>query len=511
MRALALAFLALFGCATVPVSAATPPSFTVDNATVDENAGVVAVTVRKHGSKSNLPSTISYQTVDGSATNDNEYKMAAGQLTFAPAETRKTITVTLINDNDPGPTTTFGMRIRTVSNARLYDANATLTVTDGDLAPPPVPTTKVCPDGMVVLYVEPCPPPPLAFDGVTFPAPVIPSEFDFALGLKTNSGVPKSALPDMNGAFRLICKAGQLNNDDPLVYPGQPGASHLHQFFGNLLANAHSTYESLRKTGRSTCAEGDYPVNRSAYWMPAMLDGTGGVVRPDYVSVYYKRRSADDPYCNPEIEPRAIGKCVELPNGLSFVMGFDYTGRTYVKTGSHYFNCSGPTAIPAHYPDMANVETWCPSTPTNGVYNKLGAIIEAPACWEGKRLASANQRDHVSYVSYINGVKKCPDTHPYVIPAFQMGVWYTVDPTLKTWRLSSDDMVPGAVPGSTFHADFMAAWDEEVKKLWHEHCIRKALNCSGGDLGNGQSIFAAHGSPFKADPRKVPVPPRPAS
>ena len=31
---------------------------------------------------------------------------------------------------------------------------------------------------------------------------------------------------------------GQLKADDPIVYPGQPGRSHLHQFFGNDAADA---------------------------------------------------------------------------------------------------------------------------------------------------------------------------------------------------------------------------------------------------------------------------------
>jgi hypothetical protein len=31
--------------------------------------------------------------------------------------------------------------------------------------------------------------------------------------------------------------------------------------------------------------------------MPAMLNGVGGVVRPDFVSIYYKRRPSSDPEC----------------------------------------------------------------------------------------------------------------------------------------------------------------------------------------------------------------------
>jgi hypothetical protein len=47
------------------------------------------------------------------------------------------------------------------------------------------------------------------------------------------------------GAFRMTCQAGQVLADDPVVYPGQPGKSHLHQFYGNESADAFSTYLSL--------------------------------------------------------------------------------------------------------------------------------------------------------------------------------------------------------------------------------------------------------------------------
>src|SRR4051794_14573087 len=44
-------------------------------------------------------------------------------------------------------------------------------------------------------------------------------------------GEAPHASPDEVGAFRFTCLAGQVSRDDPIVYPGQPGKSHLHQFF----------------------------------------------------------------------------------------------------------------------------------------------------------------------------------------------------------------------------------------------------------------------------------------
>ena len=325
--------------------------------------------------------------------------------------------------------------------------------------------------------------------------------------------VPVSGLPDVVGAFRFLCGAGQVLRDDPIVYPGQPGASHLHQFFGNLGANASSTYSSLRTTGETTCTS---KLNRSAYWMPAMLDGKGSVVRPDYVAVYYKRRPITDPKCSlTSGDPRAEGNCIPLPNGLRFIAGFDMVTNT-PKTGAAYFNCDGPTGVQGHYASIGEAASHCPTTPTlvrqwDGsmlpTYNRIGAVINMPNCWDGVNLDSANHRSHVSYGSYGDwGFYKCPATHPFVIPTFTMGVWFSVDANLATWHLSSDEMMPNTVAGSTFHADWFGAWDNGAEAMWMDNCINKLLNCSAGEFGNGKQMIQNAASKFTASPRLVPVP-----
>jgi Domain of unknown function (DUF1996) len=362
----------------------------------------------------------------------------------------------------------------------------------------------------------PSPPPPVA---AAPPAPAIPSpslaglaeiksNFDIDTELVPSWGtgaIPVTAAPDTVGAFRFICTAGQLAKDDPIVYPGQAGRSHLHQFFGNTGANASSTYESLRTTGDSTC---NNKLNRSAYWMPAMMNGKGKVVRPDHISIYYKRRPANDPVC--QVEGTA---CVDLPRGLRFVFGHNMLDPKASPTGAAYFNCDGPTATSGHYPSIVSAAKNCPTG------NKLGAVINAPNCWDGKNLDSSDHRSHVAYQSYGDwGYPKCPTTHPYVIPTFTMGVWYTTDDDLDrsgtwdgtrpTWHLSSDVM-PGApmmLPGSSFHADWFGAWDDSVMKMWSDNCINKLLNCSGADLGNGKQMKMFAGFSWEANPRLVDPP-----
>lgn len=331
---------------------------------------------------------------------------------------------------------------------------------------------------------------------------MVPSNFDINSELAPSWGT--GAIPPKEyvvGAFRFICNPGQLLKDDPIVYPGQPGKSHLHQFYGNTSANAYSDYTSLRTAGASTCMS---PLNRSAYWMPAMLDGKGSVVRPDYIAIYYKRRPASDPKCSlASGDPQAEGNCVGLPNGLKFVFGYDMVTNK-APTGAAYFNCiEGQGSTQGHYPSIPAAIPFCR---TGG---RIGAVIHAPQCWDGKNLDSPNHRDHVAYMSYGSwGYPKCPSTHPYVIPEFTLQAWYSIAPgdDLNLWKFTSDAMRPELPNGSTFHADWFGAWDNNVMSMWMDNCINKQLNCSGGDLGNGKQMKQFAGFSWTANPRLVPVP-----
>ena len=356
-------------------------------------------------------------------------------------------------------------------------------------------TTDPAPSAPVVV----APAPPVTS---TTPSPslagavAVASEFDIYSEL-ISAPIPASAAPDVVGAFRFICTAGQLLKDDPIVYPGQPGKSHLHQFYGNTGANASSTYSSLRKSGQSTCMS---PLNRSAYWMPAMMDGKGNVVRPDHIQIYYKRRPKTDPKCSLNSgDPKAEGNCVDLPNGLKFIFGYDMVTRQ-APTGEAYFNCKGTGSTAGHYASIAAAVGKCVSG------GQLGAVIKAPDCWDGKNLDSPNHRDHMAYSGYGTwGYRKCPSTHPYVIPGFTLQAWFSIaaGDDLRLWKLSSDDMRPELPRGSTFHADFFMAWDPTIKQMWHDNCINKMLNCAAGVLGNGKMMKQFAGFSWYASPRLV--------
>jgi hypothetical protein len=239
--------------------------------------------------------------------------------------------------------------------------------------------------------------------------------------------------------------------------------------------------------------------------MPAMLDGKGNVVVPDRVSVYYKRRPATDPYCTTAGE-----SCVGLPRGLRYIFGWDQ-GRSSEpqpeNSAKFNFKCIADDrpVTPAH-PNMVEPTKVC------GPGQQLSATISTPLCWDGVNLDSPDHRSHMADMqrnASTNYESKCPVTHPYILPQFTLSAIYSIElgdePT--GWHLASDHMLPTMVPGASFHSDWFGAWEDTVLRRWEANCIDKMLDCSDGDIGDGQIMTRNKYYPYgKAQPRLVPIP-----
>ena len=368
-----------------------------------------------------------------------------------------------------------------------------------DTNQPPAATTQGTTGGATAQSVSVTSVAAVASNGLTGEASIA-DNFDGTAGIEPTTygpngttGFPLSA-GDGAAAFRMFCTAGQLVRDDPLVYPGQVGVSHLHQFFGNTGTNANSNYQSLRTSGGTTCGQASTPFNRSAYWFPAMLDGVGNVVKPDFIKLYYKRNSANDPMCRPlSSSYQSLGQCVDLPNGLRYVFGYNMT--TGAPFGGGVFYSCVPSedgtvsngAATGRYSTIAQVvAAGCP------VGAQLVIAASSPNCWDG---LSLDTPDHRSHMAYANGpwyagqlFNACTSDHPYPIPNMEVLLQFTVDANFAKWHLVSDEMVPGAVAGSTFHMDYWEAWSPAVKGTWHQYCLNGQLSCSSGDLGNGTDL-----------------------
>ena len=78
--------------------------------------------------------TVKYTTADGTATAPADYvpRVAPGTVEFAPGETSKTITVTVVGDNTDEADETFLVNLSDPTNATIADGSGTATIDDND-------------------------------------------------------------------------------------------------------------------------------------------------------------------------------------------------------------------------------------------------------------------------------------------------------------------------------------------------------------------------------------------
>ena len=276
---------------------------------------------------------------------------------------------------------------------------------------------------------------------------------------------------DGTGAFRVTTRYTNFGYADPIVYPG--GASpHLHVFFGNTCITATTTDPT---TCGSTTSDGG-TLNKTGYWVPAIIDSSGAAQRPTDMQVYYKTGYKG-------VRPQDVKA---FPNGLKIVAGD--AKRTSVDPGAHDYDrivnyeCNnGSGAVFDHIPTHAEAQaggcapgTW------------LVMAVTFPQCWDGVNLDSP---DHKSHMAYPNG--SCPASHPVALPEISERALYTVPAggIPDGWRLSSDNYpYNGSNAGYSGHADWMNGWDTATLNSFIAGCENVPRDCSMDLLGNGKQL-----------------------
>jgi uncharacterized membrane protein len=275
------------------------------------------------------------------------------------------------------------------------------------------------------------------------------------------------------GAFRTHCFFSHMGFNDPIVYPGQAGASHLHTFFGNTLTSHASTVWSIKNRGNSTCSGG--LANRSAYWTPSVIDTRNATpIAPREMGVYYKSGYGG-------ILPSEV---IALPAGLRMISG-DMRSSQAQSQSIAYWEC---TAGESGYRSPNSPQGKHGSIPACKRGETLMMVIQFPQCWDGVRLDSPDHKSHMAYPR--NG---CPSTHPKAIPiiTFKQAYNVTSDEDHLYWRLSSDMYGTEKPGGFSLHGDWFIGWNAEIVSLWTKNCLNASLDCHADLLNNGYELSEA--------------------
>jgi hypothetical protein len=258
-----------------------------------------------------------------------------------------------------------------------------------------------------------------------------------------------AATVDELGEWQMLCGLSHQAKVDPIVFPNQAGASHLHSFYGNVTTNEKSTAASLMAS-RSTCARGMENSDHSAYWVPALMKkGDNGALTAEtggdqVIWAYYRRGGVPG---GPEVQQ-------PFPIGLRMIAG-DHMATSPQPKSQVQWQCGfgGPRydAIPTCNQD------------------EIHATLPFPNCWNGKDLDSANHKSHMAYAAPSGA---CPADHPVVLPE----LWFEID-YIGLTNGAQYVLSTGGV--YSMHGDFFAAWDPQVQRALIANCLNPRKVCEG--------------------------------
>ena len=306
--------------------------------------------------------------------------------------------------------------------------------------------------------------------------------------LTVNRDIYNEGLLDTStsGYFRTLCEVSHFAYDDPILYPGQPGRAHLHMFFGNTEANAYSTFDSLMNTGTGTCNGED--LNRTAYWVPAMLDSNGNALVPFAIMIYYKNDNFRAQGANELVEPFPDNLRMIAGDGSATSPQTGFTGEwETIQTVS--FSC-GPAFHSQNYSALIPDCSGTGQGPFAG--NALEMRVAFPQCFDPGSGTYLRDGSHMSYSEGGYYGIRCPDSHPYDISSIMYRIFYSPDDyggSLTGLHLSSDVTADGILPGgTTAHADWFGAWHPEALEMWTENCNNTQADCEVGILDRSPMI-----------------------
>lgn len=247
--------------------------------------------------------------------------------------------------------------------------------------------------------------------------------------------------------FTVDCLHSHYRGDDPIVFPGEHGASHNHEFFGDTQLNAKTTTQQILDNPGNTCEVG---ADRSAYWVPAVYQD-GKVIEADNNKFYYKVGKVD---------PKTIQP---MPVGLRMIAGNANATKPESRQVSYLFatTSEGKHTEPHTQQTSSNPQLFTTRADENGIRIQ----IQFPQCWDGQNLWLPNTK----HMSYPVG-SKCPDTHPVPLLQLMFNLGYTDATGGSGFKLSSGEWY-------TAHADFINGWHPETLERLTDVCLRSKRYC----------------------------------
>ncbi|MCW2949097.1 MAG: hypothetical protein JWN41_110 [Thermoleophilia bacterium] len=255
-------------------------------------------------------------------------------------------------------------------------------------------------------------------------------------------------------SFVVKCASTHVASDDPIVFPGRPGAAHRHEFFGARGVTAHATAAQLHHRSSSCRLRAD----TAAYWAPS-LEVDGRLVRGS-LAAYYSRAN----------KLRAAA----LPAAIKIVAG-DVRAVATQPARVTVWQCVGRR----NGKQLRRVPTTCARD------QRLAAWVRFPDCWNGRDLDAPDHRSHMAYA--IGGA--CPATHPVAVMQLSLLVTWPVQPRARQ-RVT---LGGGALGPTGMHADFWNTWQQPTLRQLRWNCIEVAADC--GELWSHR---AAHTSAWPA-------------
>lgn len=277
---------------------------------------------------------------------------------------------------------------------------------------------------------------------------------------QTRTRVQPEVMKAASSGWIVSCNYSHSLSDDPIVFPGQPGASHMHDFVGASTTDRSSTAASLQSGGTSCAMSAD----KSAYWVPALYKD-GVRVLPKGTSknalFYYRRKGAPS---GTMVQP--------FPRGLKMIIGNAKakSPQENPQLGTDIIFKCGPGST-----------TDLPAPPTRCSSGIMVMSLRFPNCWDGKNLDSP---DHRSHMAYPEG-SRCPKSHPVVLPRIESFFRYNVG----TGPIGTITLASG--PYYTAHQDFFNAWDPAVLQTLVTKCLNTPVDCGTNPSMSGLSIAAS--------------------